>query len=104
MADSKYKAITVILYVFIIMMANLIPDIAVIFDYMAALSISGMQFFLPGVCYLRRCSKTGSKESGVYALSWGYVILSAAVSIAIIVNNLWQVSQDSKDEKIKETR
>jgi len=53
MNQTVYYGITIFLFALTILGANLVPNCAIIFDYMAALSISGMQFFLPGLAYIR---------------------------------------------------
>ena len=88
MNPKIYYGVTVFLYVLVITCANLVPDVAVIFDYMAALSISGMQFLLPGISYIRMCKRTGTKTQWVYVLAWFYCCFSIVVSVSIIVNNL----------------
>lgn len=92
-----YYGVTIALYIFVIAAANLVPDVAVIFDYMAALSISGMQFLLPGISYIRMSSRTGEKNKWIYVLAWFYALFSIFVSVSIIVNNV--MAESNKEKK-----
>ena len=47
-----YYTITIVLYLLVIVGAAFVKDLASLFDYLAALSISGIQFFVPGLCYI----------------------------------------------------
>lgn len=86
-----YTCLTVALYSLTILGAVLVPDVAIIFDYMAALSISGMQFILPGAAYIRLYYRTNKGKPLLLALAISYVILGIVCSGVILYNNLRSV-------------
>jgi hypothetical protein len=88
MNQTLYYGITIFLYVITIAGANLVPNVAIIFDYMAALSISGMQFLLPGVSYVRLAYRTGKGKTELKVLGIIFSVFSVVVSAAIVYNNL----------------
>lgn len=94
MNSALYYGITITLFGLTILGANLLPDCAIIFDYMAALSISGMQFFLPGISYVRLSSKYGGGTIELKTFAWVFVIFSIVVSVAIIYNNLFGTPEE----------
>jgi hypothetical protein len=91
MNKTLYTCLTVALYSLTILGATLVPDVAIIFDYMAALSISGMQFILPGAAYIRLYFRTSKGKPLLLALAVSYVILGIVCSAVILYNNLRSV-------------
>lgn len=83
-----YYFITVFLFGLCILGANTVPDIIHIFDYMAAISISGMQFLVPGMSYVRLRMRTGRGDPMWNKIAWTFIVFSICVSILIVYNNL----------------
>lgn len=89
MNQPMYYTITIVLFLLTMVLANLVPDVAVIFDYMAALSISGMQFILPGYSYLRLSARNGNGTTEMKTLAVIFCVFGVIVSIAILYNNIF---------------
>ena len=81
--------ITIVLFLSTMGLANLVPNVAVIFDYMAALSISGMQFILPGYSYLKLSKKNNTGTTELKTLSVLFCCFGLVVSVTILYNNIF---------------
>ena len=52
MANWKYYSITLFLYIICILGAIFVEDLAILFDFVGAFSLSVVSFTLPGTLYL----------------------------------------------------
>ena len=91
MNSFLYVGITLGLFALCIIGANTVPSITHIFDYMAAISISGMQFIVPGISYIRLRKRTGKGDNLWNNLATGSVIGGILVSCLIMYNNVAHV-------------
>jgi hypothetical protein len=90
MNSMIYYGLNLFLYAGVIFGANMTDNLGIIFDYLAAFSVSGMQFLLPGICYLRLASKTDLGSRGNKLLAYFFSVFSVCVSSVIVFNNLYQ--------------
>ena len=88
MNKTLYYFITISILIICIIGANTIPSILHIFDYMAAVSISGMQFLVPGWAYIRMFKATKRGDIFWYRVACSFIAFSCIVSGMIIFNNL----------------
>jgi hypothetical protein len=89
MRPALYYGVSLALYALVIFGSNLTDNLGIILDYLAALSISGMQFFVPGLCYIRLAQQANVDDKNLRMLSYGFCGFSILVSITILYNNIF---------------
>ena len=62
MSDKVYYPITIFAYILCIVVAISVDDLSVMFDYIAAFAVSGIQFLVPGLTYIL-LSKQSTKST-----------------------------------------
>ena len=60
---ALYLSISLIFYAVIVLLSILLKDISVVFDFVSALGISGLAFFIPGIFYKRAVEKFSVKQT-----------------------------------------
>jgi len=58
-----YIVISLSLYAVIVLLSIVLKDISVVFDFVSALGISGITFFIPGVFYRKAVEKLDIKRT-----------------------------------------
>lgn len=61
MPDSTYFIATITLYCLTVLLACIIPDVDVIFEFVATISVNCLSFIFPSVFYLMAKNKYESK-------------------------------------------
>lgn len=89
MRPALYYGVTFALYVLVIFGANLTDNLGIILDYLSALSISGMQFFVPGLCFIKMANKGNIEDKSKRLLSYFFCGFSILVTTTILYNNLF---------------
>ena len=84
MDDRLYYGVTVALYLVCMAFAMSVDNLLVLFDYLSALSVSGIQFFMPGVCYVVLARSQPQGCGKLRKLSYSYIVLSFIVSGTIL--------------------
>lgn len=97
MNQTLYYALTISLFVTEMICACFVPDIGVIFDFVAALSINCLAFILPGVFYVRisgmYSQKVGKNHGILKCVAWFYIIFGIFSTVFVFTVTCIKVSK-----------
>jgi hypothetical protein len=84
MDDRVYYGATVLTYFGCVALAIWLENLLILFDYLSALTVSGIQFLIPGLAYLVLSRQHGLRISPKLTyLSYLYIVLSVLVLVSI---------------------
>ena len=79
-----YYGVTVSLYISCMVTAIVVDNLLVLFDYLSALTVSGIQFLIPGLCYVILSRNHPGADKRLKALSYSYIGISFIVTLTIL--------------------
>lgn len=89
----KHTLVTLVQYFFTIFIACQTDNLGALFDYVGALSVSGIQFFVPGAVMVILQNQAVEKNSKLLAMGWFYAGFSVFVTGVIFAANIITASQ-----------
>ena len=89
---NKYAYIitTIVLYALCVIVACLTQNLGALFNYIAAFSVSGIQFFVPGMAVIQLSKNHPQRDVRIVALGWAYVAMSVFVTLSIFFDNIYE--------------
>lgn len=84
MDNRVYYGVTVMLYIVCLLLAIKIDNLLILFDYLSALTVSGIQFFIPGICYVILSRGHPDENANLKGLSYLYIFISFVVTVTIM--------------------
>lgn len=89
---NKYAYIitTIVLYALCVIVACLTQNLGALFNYIAAFSVSGIQFFVPGMAVIQLSKNHPQRDAKIVALGWAYVVMSVFVTLSIFFDNIYE--------------
>ena len=82
---------TLMFYLLIIVSAILVPDVSIVFDFVAAFAVSAIVFLFPGLFYYKTANKFGKSNKHYLNLSYFYMataVLNCVVSLSSTIMGL----------------
>lgn len=90
MNKTAYVLTTLFLYAISILVACITEDLGTLFNYIAAFSVSGIQFLVPGWSIIVLNNKQTKKSLTFTILGWCYVVGSFIVTLLIFFDNVYE--------------
>lgn len=84
MPDKVYYTLTIATYIFAITVACYVDNLTAIFNYIAAIAVSGIQFFFPAIAYILLDKHSVRSTRKLLWLSYLYLVLSVFVTVSIL--------------------
>lgn len=98
MNKFAYVITTLILYFMCIIVACVTVNLGALFNYIAAFSVSGIQFFVPGMAILSLTKNSKHRNVKCYRiLGYTYVISSLFVTLSIFFDNIYEHNHPDPD-------
>lgn len=93
MNKTAYIITTLLLYALCIIVACLTTNLGALFNYIAAFSVSGIQFFVPGMSVIILSRNHPGRDLRIVALGYFYVVSSVLVTLSIFFDNIYESRQ-----------
>lgn len=90
MNKIAYIITTLLLYALCVIVACLTTNLGALFNYIAAFSVSGIQFFVPGMSIIILSRNHPGRDTMIVFLGYFYVVGSVFVTLSIFFDNIYE--------------
>jgi len=89
MEPLVYNGVSLLLFLLEIVGSILIPNVAILFDFISVISLSSIMYIFPGMFYYMCNKKFGNQQDGFKStISIVYVIGGILMAVFILLNTL----------------
>jgi hypothetical protein len=96
MNKTYYYLATIAIYIFEIILATVVKDLGIVFQFAAAISGSSIQFIWPGYFFLHAERKFGTQSDwdsrkGIRVMAWAYVIAGLILLVSLLGGTIFNI-------------
>ena len=96
MKKTYYFGATITIYCLEILLATLVKDLGIVFQFAAAISGSSIQFIWPGYFFLHSERKFGTQNDWnsrktTRIMAWAYVIAGLILLVSLLIGTVYNI-------------